>query len=185
MSHSQLLDFIEFVQNFHPPIKFTYEISEQSVAFLDMDSSLKQAKLTSVHYEATDSRSCLEYRFSHNPCTKKSLPSSQFLRLLRLCFDDTDFEEKAEEMAEFFNQRHFPEDIVRTALQKVKTIPRQQTLQLNDKTATEKRPFISLSLYHRSTNRVRKIIQRESFAITRRISSNLQSATTDRIQTRH
>ena len=114
MSHSQLLDFAEFVQNFHPPINFTYEISEQSVAFLDMDISLKQRKLTtSVYYKATDSRSYLDHRSSHNPSTKNSIPSSRFQRLCRLCSDDTDFEEKAEQMVEFFIQRHYPEDIVR------------------------------------------------------------------------
>ena len=114
MSHSQLLDFNEFVQNFHPPIKFTYELSEQSVAFLDMDISLKQKKLTtSVYYKATDSRSYLDHRSSHNPSTKNSIPSSRFQRLRRLCSDDTDFEEKAEQMVEFFIQRHYPEDIVR------------------------------------------------------------------------
>ena len=159
MSHSQLLDFTEFVQNFHPAIKFTYEISEQSVAFLDMDISLKQGKrTTSVHYKATDSHSYLDYRSSHNPSMKNGIPSSQFLRLRRLCSDDTDFKEKAEEMVEFFIQRHYTEDIIRTALQKVRTIPHQQTLQPNDKTATEKKPMVSL-LYHPSTNRVRKIIQ--------------------------
>ena len=30
------LDFINFVQNFHPAVKFTYDISEKSVTFLDM-----------------------------------------------------------------------------------------------------------------------------------------------------
>ena len=84
-----------------------------------MDISLKQGKLTTfVHYKATDSHSHLDYRSSHNPCTKNSFLSSQFLRLRRLCSDDTDFEEKAEEIVEFFIQRHYPEDIVRTALQK-------------------------------------------------------------------
>ena len=148
-----------FMQNFHPAVKFTYKISEQSVAFLDMDISLKKEKLTtSVHYKATDSQSYLDYRSSHNPSTKNSSPSSQFLRLCRLCSDDTDFEEKAENMVEFFIQRHYPEDIARTAHQKVRTIPCQQTLQPIDKTATEKRPIISL-LYHPSTNQVHKIIQ--------------------------
>ena len=36
LSYNQLLDFINFVQNFHPAVKFTYEISEKSVTFLDM-----------------------------------------------------------------------------------------------------------------------------------------------------
>ena len=77
MSHSQLLDFIKFVQNFHPAVKFTYKISEQSAAFLDMDISLKQEKLTtSLHYKATDSHSHLDYRSSHNPSTKNSIPPS-------------------------------------------------------------------------------------------------------------
>ena len=36
-------------------------------------------------------------------------------------------------MVEFFIQRHYPEGIIRTALQKVTAIPRPQTLQPNDK----------------------------------------------------
>ena len=65
MSHSQLMDFTEFVQNFHPAVKFTYKISEQSVAFLDMDIYLKRGKLkTPVHYKVTDSHSYLDYHSS-------------------------------------------------------------------------------------------------------------------------
>ena len=47
LSYNQLLDLINFVQNFHPAVKFTYEISEKSVTFLDMKLYLKQGKLTS------------------------------------------------------------------------------------------------------------------------------------------
>ena len=111
LEHNQLLDFINFVQNFHPAVKFTYEISEKSVTFLDMKLVLKEEKLTtSVHYKSTDSHSYLDYRSSHNPSTKKSIPFSQFLRLRRLCLDDADFEEKAEEMANFFLQGRYPEN---------------------------------------------------------------------------
>ncbi|WP_419619241.1 GIY-YIG nuclease family protein, partial [Thiolapillus sp.] len=158
LSYNQLLDFINFVQNFHPAVKFTYEISEKSVTFLDMKLYLKQGKLTtSVHYKSTDSHSYLDYRSSHNPSTKNSIPFSQFLRLRRLCSDDADFEEKAEEMANFFLQRRYPENTVKKALDQVRPIPRQKTLQPNSKTAAEERPIMSL-LYHPSTIRVRKII---------------------------
>ena len=44
LNYNQLLDFINFMQNFHPAVKFTYEISEKSAAFLDMKISLKQGK---------------------------------------------------------------------------------------------------------------------------------------------
>lgn len=67
------------------------------------------------------------------------------------------------EMVEFFIQRYYPESIVKTDLQKVKTIPRQRTLQPKNKTAAEKRPIIS-RVYHPPTNWVRKIIQ-SSFSL--------------------
>ena len=119
---------------------------------------LKQGKLTtSVHYKSTGSRSYLDYRSSHNPSTKNSIPFSQFLRLRRLCSDDADFEEKAEEMANFFLQRRYPEKTVKKALDQVRPIPRQKTLQPNSKTAAEERPITSL-FYYPSTIRVRKII---------------------------
>ena len=77
LSYNQLLDFINFVQNFHPAVKFTYEISEKSVTFLDIKISLKQGKLTtSVHYKSIDSHSYLDYRSSDNPSTKNSIPFS-------------------------------------------------------------------------------------------------------------
>ena len=40
-SESVLLDFIYFVQNFHPSVKFTYNISPVSVEFLDIEVNIK------------------------------------------------------------------------------------------------------------------------------------------------
>ena len=75
MSHSELLDFINFGQNFHPAVKFTYDISERLVAFRDTDSSLKQGKLTTfAHYKATDSNSYQDYSSSNKPSTKEQHP---------------------------------------------------------------------------------------------------------------
>ena len=114
LSYKQLLDFNNFAKNFHPAVKFTYEISEKSVTFLGMKISLKQGKLTiSGHNKSTDSHSYLDYRLPHNTSTKSSIPFSQFLRLRRLCSDDADFEEKAEEMVSFFLQGQYLENTVR------------------------------------------------------------------------
>ena len=157
LNYNQLLDFINFVQNFHPAVKFTYEISEKSVTFLDMKLYLKQGKLTtSVHYKSTDSHSYRDYRSSHNPSTKNSIPFSQFLGLRRLCSDDADFEEKAEEMVNFFLKDDTPKTRSKSS-RPSQTYSPTKTLQPNSKTAAEERPIMSL-LYHPSTIRVRKII---------------------------
>ena len=58
----ELERFIGFVNSFHPALKFTWEISETSVTFLDINISVQDNKLaTSVHYKPTDSQSYLLY----------------------------------------------------------------------------------------------------------------------------
>ena len=87
---------------------------KKSITFLDMKLSLKQGKLTTtVHYKSTESHSYLDCRSSHNLSTKNSIPFSQFRILRRLCSDDADIEEKAEEMFNFFLQRRYPENTVK------------------------------------------------------------------------
>ena len=54
----ELERFIGFVNSFHPALKFTWEISETSVTFLDINISVQDNKLaTSGHYKPTDSHS--------------------------------------------------------------------------------------------------------------------------------
>ena len=75
----ELERFIGFVNSFHPALKFTWEISETSVTFLDINISVQDNKLaTSVHYKPTDSHSYLLYSSSHPSLVKDSIPYSQF-----------------------------------------------------------------------------------------------------------
>jgi hypothetical protein len=79
---ANLLSFMEFVDQFHPALRFTWEISPNSVNFLDMSISVNGDQLaTSVHYKETDSHSYLTYTSSHHTsCKDYSLfttPSSE------------------------------------------------------------------------------------------------------------
>ena len=72
-----------------------------------MNLSLKQGIFNThdaMNYKTSDSHSYLHYRSCHNPSTKNSIPFSQFLGCL--CSDDANFAEKADEMTDFFNNRH-------------------------------------------------------------------------------
>ena len=158
MPLSDLQTFISFVQSFHPSVKFTFEISETKVTFLDMLIQINETGLsTSVHYKPTDSHSYLDHRSSHPPNTKNSIPFSQFLRLRRLCSDPVDFVEKAEEMKRFFLRRNYPQTVVDEACKKVRLLPRQKCLQPKVDTETESRPVATL-LYHPSVHQIRKIL---------------------------
>ena len=59
-SREELNRFITSVNSFHPALKYTWEISETSLAFLDIKVSINGNGLrTSVHYKPTDSHSYL------------------------------------------------------------------------------------------------------------------------------
>ena len=105
-TREDLDQFITAVNSFHLALKYTWEISDTSLAFLDIKVSIEGDGLcTSVHYKPTDSHSYLLYSSSHPSHVKNSIPYSQFLRLRRLCSDDSDFSLKSEEMCtEFFQQ---------------------------------------------------------------------------------
>ena len=91
-SREELDHFITSVNSFHLALKYTWEISEISIAFLDIKVSINGNGLsTSVHYKPTDSHSYLLHSSSHPTHVTNSIPFSQFLRLRRLCSDDSDF----------------------------------------------------------------------------------------------
>jgi len=94
-TREDLNQFITAVNLFHSALKYNWEISNTSLAFLDIKVSIEGDGLcTSVHYKPTDSHSYLLYSSSH-PHVKNSIPYSQFLRLCRLCSDDSDFSRKS------------------------------------------------------------------------------------------
>ena len=59
-TREELNPFITAVNSFHPALKYTWEISDSSLAFLDIKLSIEGNGLcTSVHYKPTDSHSYL------------------------------------------------------------------------------------------------------------------------------
>ena len=123
-SREELNQSITAVNSFHRALKYTsWEISDTSLALLDIKVSIKgNALCTSVHYKPTDSHSYLLYSSSHTSQVKNSIPYSQFLRLRRLCSDDSDFSLKSEVMCNFFEKRGYPASVfVSTAHAQVDT----------------------------------------------------------------
>ena len=109
-SKEELNQFINSVNSFHPALKYTWEISENSLAFLDIKLSINDNGLsTSVHYKPTDSHNYLLRSSSHPQHVKNAIPFSQFLRLRRLFSDDTDFSNKCKVMCQFLKKRGYPD----------------------------------------------------------------------------
>ena len=94
-TREELTQFITAISPFHPALKYPWEISNTSLAFLDIKISIEGNGLgTSVHYKPTDSHSYLLYLFSHPSHVNNFIPFSQFLELCHSCSDNSDFSEK-------------------------------------------------------------------------------------------
>ena len=102
---------------------------------------IKAADKGNVFYKPTDSHSYLLYSSSHPSHVKNSIPFSQFLRLRRLCGDDSDFSEKSEAMCQFFDKRGYPVSVVQAGHHRAQQIDRQSALQTAEKENTDRIPF--------------------------------------------
>ena len=159
---SVLNEFMDFVANFHPAIKFTSEVSSTSLPFLDIKVSINAESRfisTSVYYKPTDSHTYLCYASSHPKSSKNSIPYSQFLRLRRLCSSDTDFDNQAKKMSGFFTDQGYPFSVVSNSLQRAKTVSRSDTLnpERRKNKSQNERPVLSLT-YHPHNIPVKNIL---------------------------
>jgi hypothetical protein len=159
MGETCLLQWVEHMKGLHPAIKFTVEISDTKVSFLDAEFSLTDSGIISnVFYKTTDSHSFLQYESFHPQKTKDAIPYSQFLRLRRLTSRDEDFETRKNEMMGYFTNRDYPRGILKRAERRVQTISQDTALESHQKTTvSNKIPFVTT--YHPSTSEVVKILK--------------------------
>ena len=92
----------------------------------------------------------------HPSHVKNSIPYSQFLRLRRLCSEDSDFSLKSEEMCEFFDKRGYPASIVEAGHHRAQQIDRQSALQTSQKENSNRIPFTLT--FHPHNHAVKSII---------------------------
>ena len=129
--------FINYVDGFHHDLKFTWEISETCVSFLDILVSINGGALaTSISYKPTD---------SHSYC--------------RLCSNGKDFETKSLEMRTFFVQHDYPTHLLDSEIQKGFNNSRSDTLKPPlAKISDDKIPLVLT--FHPLNYKVRDVISR-------------------------
>ena len=88
-SDEELQSFLSRANNLHPSIKFTHELSNTTISFLDTSSSLSEGELSTDLYSIpTDTNQYLLPSSCHPPGVTKSIPYSQALRIRRICSTD-------------------------------------------------------------------------------------------------
>jgi hypothetical protein len=119
-SRAELDSFIQTHNEAHPTIRFTAEISETSVSFLDTRVNLAPDGTlhTDLYTKPTDSHNYLLFSSAHPRHCLNGIPYGQFLRARRrrICSRISDFEKHAVTLAHHFIRRGYPPDLIEESL---------------------------------------------------------------------
>jgi peptide-methionine (R)-S-oxide reductase len=154
-----LLQFVSNANHFHPTIKFTMECSQDKVPFLDLYVILKDNQIiTRTYHKDTDAHSYLHYKSNHPIHQKKSIPYSQFLRMVRNNTHPKDATYSINMLLQHFLQRGYPRKLLTDQKNKALQLVQRDLLQprIADQ---EDDPLIYITKYHPEGPQVRKILQ--------------------------
>ena len=142
---NSLIKFIEHLQTVHPTIKFTSDISETRISFLDLTIYIEQSKLhTQLYTKPTDRDMYLNYFSEHPMSLNKSIPYSQFLRLKKIHSEIQYLLEAQIHMYLFFRLRDYPHDIILEAWMDTNKFTREQLLHTENR-ETEDVPLMFIT----------------------------------------
>ena len=130
---------MEKLNSFHPTIKFTKEINEYGLAFLDTfvykeGTSLK----TRVYHKPTDNKQYLLYTSCHPKSQKDAIPFSLLIRARRICSKMEEFETEARSIVNTLRQRKYPEILLEKAVQRALNLDRENLLKPKEKERRQK-----------------------------------------------
>ena len=130
--------------SFHPTIKFTAEISETEMTFLDTivykgERFLKESILdVRTHFKPTETFQYTNYYSCHLPGVTKGFIKGEALRLLRTNSSQLTFEENIRNFAVRLKNRGYPTATVQKHLSEVEFSERKTALKNKNITAQKK-----------------------------------------------
>ena len=142
-SDEELQNFLSRANNLHPSIKFTHEISNTTISFLDTSSSLSEGVLsTDVYSKSTDTNQYLFPSSCHPPHVTKSIPYSQALRIRRICSTDKSLKKRLGQLKNHLKRRGYKQSIIKKSFNKINNISRSSLLQNKEKQKCKRTPCV-------------------------------------------
>ena len=160
-THGQdkLTEFINTLNNIHPTIKFTSDISPTSTHFLDVTITLNNDNTlsTDLYVKPTDTHQYLLPSSAHPKHVKNSIPYSLALRLRRICSDNTTFTNRTNELLTYLTKRGYRRKHVRNEIRKASRVTRQDSLATKQKQPNNRTPFVVT--YHPGLPQLRRVVK--------------------------
>ena len=135
--------FLEPANNYHPTIKFTAEISDTEISFLDTyvykGERFKRGSILDVrtHFKPTETFQYTEFTSCHPTGVWKGFIKGEALRLLRTNSSERTFEENIGKFKRRLQGRGYPDNLSERILSGVKFSERMSALQNKQRRTTE------------------------------------------------
>ena len=120
---SDLNNFIGYINEIHPTIKFTHECSNTEIDFLDTTIYIDQNSQTfksKLFQKPTNTNSILHFSSYHPKHTKENIIQTQTLRYRRLTTDDYTLKRDLEKLKNNLLIRGYPINLIKENIKKVK-----------------------------------------------------------------
>ena len=162
----KLKEFLSFLNNCHPSIKFTYEYSYEKINFLDVTVLKHNNKLlTDLYVKPTDTHQYLEASSCHVYHVKKSVPYSQALRLNRICSENIFFDRRCNQLEQWLHERGYNKKLVRKEILKARKFSRNDLL--DKETQNKSNSVLTLNVtYHPAYAKIKRILKEIHLLLT-------------------
>ena len=158
----EIKGFIDQANRYHPTIRFTAEISDKEIIFLDTcvykgdrfnDTSILDVR---THYKPTETFQYTHFSSCHPPGVSKGFIKGEALRLLRTNSSETTFDVNIRQFKSRLHERGYPDTLVYKVLSEVKFEDRKSAIQQREKTHKKILPFVTQ--YHPAVPNLKNIL---------------------------
>ena len=159
-------DFLVWLNHCNAFLKFTQEIGQSCLVFLDLNIYVDGNLLrTTTHTKATARNCLLRFDSFHPRHLRENLPFGQFLRLRRNCSNVRDFECQADSLTDKLVSRRYPLGVIKRARKRARNNNRDALLESIIKETGPPR-LTCVTTYNAASNQVSKSINKHWRTLT-------------------
>lgn len=172
---NELNEFLDFLNNIHPCIKFTMEIEmNNSIPFLDLNIKKSKDKLEfSIYHKATSTDLVIPYHSNHPQSHKLAAFHSLLHRLFHMPLNQTDFFLELNYIKQIAVNNHYPLSLINKLYFKYVSKSINKNL-IPTKINEKEKKYFSLSFYDTVSYRIANIFKKHNIILSYKTTSPLR-----------
>ena len=157
----KLHQFFDFINSLDNDLKFTMEIGNKELCFLDVKISIIDRKLeTTVYSKPTDSHLYLHATSCHNQSSITGIPKGVSLRLRRLCSTDVEYDKQSKEYTDHLKLRGYNENMVSKSFENTRKTSRFDARKKVENKRNTNAPIIFSTAFNPRGPNVKEVVNR-------------------------